>query len=165
MRADAGASYKGHRSALSGEADDRRRPPDPSGTTRVSDGMARLVGQLVAFAGLGAVGTGTQFAILALLVEGAAADPVLASGLGFTVGRAINYALNRRFVFRSTRSHAAALPRFFAVALVGLTLNEALMAMLTVGLDVFYLAAQIAVTVVLLFWTFAAHRWWTFRAA
>lgn len=132
---------------------------------REGGALGRLLRQLAAFAGLGAVGTGAQYAILAVMVEGAGSDAVLASGLGFTAGGLINYALNRRFVFRSTRNHAAALPRFFTVALVGLGLNTALMALLTDGLGVFYLAAQIGVTLVLLFWNFAAHRWWTFRAA
>ena len=66
-------------------------------------------------------------------------------------------------MFRSQRAHREALPRFFAVAGVGLLLNGLLMRLLTHALGLHYLLAQVFTTALLLLWHFAANAAWTFR--
>ena len=84
-----------------------------------SGGCARFL----RFAAVGAVGTLAHYALLLALVEGADAPPLAGAIAGFMLGALVNYALARRLVFASTRSHAQALPRFFAVALAASVLS------------------------------------------
>jgi putative flippase GtrA len=115
------------------------------------------------FAAVGAVGTLAHYALLIALVEGAGADPVAGSVAGFAIGAVVNYALGRRLVFDSGRAHAEALPRFFAVAGVGLVMNGLLMRAFTVGLGAHYGLAQVLTTGLLVLWHYAGNAVWTFR--
>ena len=94
-----------------------------------SGGLARFL----RFAAVGAVGTLAHYALLVALVEGAGAPPLAGATAGFVLGALVNYALARRLVFASTRSHAQALPRFFAVALAGLAWTALLLILGGVG--------------------------------
>lgn len=109
------------------------------------------------FAAIGHYGT------LIALSELAGTPPVPASLAGFIVGGAISYVLNYRFTFRSAKQHGEALTKFLTVAAVGFVLNGLVMAALTGGARLHYLAAQIAATAVVLVWTFLCNRYWTFR--
>ncbi len=117
--------------------------------------------QFLRYASAGAVGTLVQYALLVLLVQSRAAGAVTASTLGAIAGALVNYALNHRFTFASERTHAQALPRFAAVAALGLALNALVVALL-VHADVHYLAAQVAATGVVLVAGYLANRAWTF---
>jgi putative flippase GtrA len=109
------------------------------------------------FAAIGHYGT-----LIALSELGGTA-PVPASLAGFLVGGVISYVLNYRFTFHSTKQHGETLTKFLTVAAVGFVLNGAVMAALTGGGQIHYLAAQIAATAVVLIWTFLCNRYWTFR--
>ena len=115
------------------------------------------------FAIVGAVGTAAQYALLLALVEGAGADPVVGSVAGFVLGALVNYTLNRTLVFRSDRAHVEALPRFLAVAGMGLCWNALLMYVLVDVAGVHYFIAQILTTGLLLGWHYAGNALWTFR--
>lgn len=122
-----------------------------------------LLKQFLSFALVGLVGTAAQFMVLYGLVSQAAVNPVAASTLGFVIGALVNYWLNYRLTFRSTKKHHDALPRFMTVAGGGCLLNGALMAMLLSRIPVHYLLAQVVVTGLVLLWNFLANRFWTFR--
>jgi putative flippase GtrA len=117
------------------------------------------------FAALGAVGTVAQYTVLVALVQGAGANPVLASTLGFLAGGEGNYTLARRIAFRSSKPHHEAATKFFLIAGVGLCLNALLMAALAGTLGLPYILAQMLTTGLLLFWHYAGNALWTFREA
>lgn len=118
--------------------------------------------QLATFVGVGGAAAIVHFLVLAGLVEWELAGPVTASTIGAVVGTFVTYALNRRFTFESTRSHAGALPRYFAVAGVAFILNGALMDLFTHRLGIFYILAQLLTSALVLCWTFTAYRAWAF---
>ena len=115
--------------------------------------MHRLM-QFARFALVGLVATAIQYGILASSVEifGLRADT--GSGIGFALSAIVNYLLNHRFTFRSSRAHSSALWRFMAVAGVGLLLNVGLMTLLAERWQLQYLLAQALDTAVTLFWNF-----------
>ena len=85
-----------------------------------------------------------------------------ASTTGFTLSAALNYSLNRRYTFRSSRAHRQALPRFAITALLGLALNAAF---IWVGHDLLglhYLLAQMIATLLTLAFNFFLNLLWTF---
>jgi putative flippase GtrA len=121
--------------------------------------------QFTRFAAIGALATGLQYLILILLVQGQLAGAVIASSIGFTASSFINYLLNRRYTFRSDRSHSHALPRFMTVASIGLGINAVLMWLFSVLLGFHYLVAQLAATGGALVWNYSMNRAWTFSKA
>jgi putative flippase GtrA len=125
----------------------------------------RLPWSFLRFAGVGGVCTLLQYLTLVVLVNVFALAAVIASTIGFIVSAMLNYYLNHVYTFRSDAPHQRALPRFGAIAGVGVLLNAAVVAVLHSRMSVHYLLAQVAATFVTLIWNFMAHRTWTFTRA
>ncbi len=119
--------------------------------------------RLIAFGLVGIIGTGAHYLTLLGLVEGAALEPVIATTVGFIVGALVNYLLNHRFTFRSSKAHLDAGPKFFLIAVATGMIN----ALLVYGgvnlLSVNYLLVQIGATVVVFLVNFVLNSLWTFR--
>ncbi|MGF6754752.1 GtrA family protein [Paraburkholderia sp. GAS42] len=123
----------------------------------------RTLRRFVVYAGVGAIGTAAQYAVLITLVTAGLANPVTGSMTGAGVGAVVNYWLNRRVTFRHGSSHLKAVPRFAAIALLGVAVNGLLMNLLTRHLDANYLIAQVAATGVVLGITYILNSVWTFK--
>jgi putative flippase GtrA len=124
--------------------------------------MASLKVQFLVFAAVGAVGTLAHYTVLVALVHFAGTDAAHASAAGFVAGAAVNYALNYSVTFRSRAPHLRAIPRFMLIAVVGLCLNTAIVALGVGALDLHYLLAQMVATGLVLIWNFVANRAITF---
>ena len=122
----------------------------------------RTLGQFTAYAFVGAAGTLVHYATLSALVIGVQMNQVLASTLGAALGAVCNYLVNYRFTFRSAAPHRDAMPRFMAVAALGLGVNAVVMQIGVSVLKLHYLASQVLATTVVLIVGFAANRLWTF---
>jgi putative flippase GtrA len=118
--------------------------------------------QFIRYSLVGAVGTAVQYAILVWLVQSATTSALTASTAGAIAGALVNYYLNRRWTFGSSRAHEQALPRFAAIALAGIGLNAIVMAGMFTYLGAHYLLAQVVATGVVLAAGFLANRKWTF---
>jgi putative flippase GtrA len=117
--------------------------------------------QFIRYATAGAVGTGVHYSLLLVLVEVARIGAVPASTCGAIAGAFVNYALNYRFTFRSTRPHAEALVKYFTVTAIGIAMNALVVAAAThQGLH--YMVAQVLATGIVLLVAFIANRTWTF---
>jgi putative flippase GtrA len=122
-----------------------------------------LARQFAAFFGVGLVAAIVHYGLLISLVEGYRMDPVPAALAGYVAGGIVSYLLNRRHTYASERPHVEATWRFAIVAVIGFGLTWAGMAILVRGLAMPYLAAQLVTTGIVLFWSFLAHKFWTFR--
>jgi len=111
---------------------------------------------------MGALAAGAQYTLLIVLVEAFQWPPALASCCGYGVGAVINYALNRRYTFRSTRAPYKESAQFALVALLGFCLNGTLMFLGTHHTALPYWLVQIFSTLCVLGWNFFANRYWTF---
>jgi len=118
--------------------------------------------QFLCFSGVGVIGTLAHYLTLIAMVEIISVGPILSSMLGFAVGALVNYFLNYHVTFKSAKSHREAMPKFFAVALVGLALNGVIMSVATESFGLHYLLAQVVSTGVVLIWNFTGNRVWTF---
>jgi len=125
--------------------------------------QSSLAGQVSRYLLAGGAATVGHYTTLILLVEAGALDPVPAALAAFLVGGTISYTLNRRITFRSTRPHREAAPTFIAVAGVGFLMTGLLMDLLVNRLQLPYLPAQLLTTGLVMVWTFAASKFWTFR--
>jgi len=111
---------------------------------------------------VGGFSTALQYLILFALVQAGGVDPVVASSVGYVLSALANYDLNYRLTFRSRVPYLGGMLRYALVMTAGLLLNGAMMALGTKALGVHYLVAQVAATIVVLFWNFYAHRRWTY---
>jgi putative flippase GtrA len=123
---------------------------------------ARLLRQLTAFSGVGLVAAIIHYGVLIGLVEGAGSDPLPATLMGYVAGGVVSYLLNRRLTYASSRPHREAGWRFAVVAGGGFVLTGLFMFAFTRWLAAPYLPAQIVTTGLVLFWSFLAHKLWTF---
>jgi putative flippase GtrA len=121
--------------------------------------------QFSSFLMVGAVATGAHYAVFLSLMHAVRLAAVPAALSGFIVGAVVNYTLNRRHTFTTTRTHIEAGWRFAAVATTGFCITWALMRVLTQNLHAPPLLAQMFTTGVILVVNFVVHRFWTFRAA
>ena len=96
------------------------------------------------------------------LVQFAHVPAVAASTAGAVAGALVNYALNHRWTFASTRAHGHAAPRFGAIALAGIAVNAIVMTAMLSLVGVHYLVAQVVATGVVFVASFLANRAWTF---
>ena len=103
-----------------------------------------VIRQFFSFAAVGAVGTAAHYST-------------------FIVGALVNYTLNYRLTFQSSKLHRDSMPKFFLVALFGLGFNTAIMAFVTEVWRLHYLLAQILATGGVLVWNFTVNRFWTFK--
>ena len=126
-------------------------------------GIGRLGRQFTRFAACGAVGTLAHYLLLVSLVQGLGSPPVAASSAGFVLGATVNYTLNYRYTFRSSKRHRDAMWKFFLAAFVGASINAALMSTLIHDMNLHYLVSQVLATGTVLVWNFMASRMWAFR--
>ena len=118
--------------------------------------------QFKAFFIVGILAAAVHYGLLIALVEAAGWPPVAATLAGYVGGGALSYGLNRRHTFGSDRPHAEAGWRFALVAGIGFGLTWITMHMLVDRSGVPYLAAQIGTTALVMVWSFAANKFWTF---
>ncbi|NOX83421.1 MAG: GtrA family protein [Alphaproteobacteria bacterium] len=114
------------------------------------------------FAGVGVLATLVHGVALNLLVLGANLHPTLANVVAFLCAFSISYLGHYYFSFRSRQDHAAAAPKFFFTALIGLAYNILVFAIIVNLLQLHYMIAFGAVIVTLPPMTFLFSRKFVF---
>ncbi|MEM5402011.1 GtrA family protein [Paraburkholderia unamae] len=123
----------------------------------------RAVRRFVVYAGVGAIGTGAQYAILIAMVHSGLASPAVSSMAGATAGAIVNYSLNRQITFRSKSNPLSTAPKFAIIALLGVLMNGACMKFFVTSLGLNYLIAQLVTTALVLGLTYLLNSAWTFN--
>jgi putative flippase GtrA len=122
--------------------------------------------QLFQFAVVGASGYVVNLIVFALLTGLADVHHVLAAIGAFCVAVTNNFILNRIWTFRAqgAREHHAGFQaaRFFAVSVVGLTVNLIVLTLLVDGLDLSELPSQAIAVAVATPVNFIGNKLWTF---
>ena len=127
--------------------------------------MIALLRQFVSFTGVGFASAIGHYGVLIAIVQLEGVHAVPASAAGALVGAWINYSLNYRFTFRSSKRHREAVLKFAAIATVGLILNTFFMWVGVELIEAHYLLSQVVTTGLVLIWSFAGNRYWTFHSA
>ena len=119
----------------------------------------RLIRQLIAFLGVGAVATLLDYGVFFAGLWFFGLDPVPAALIGYAV---LSYVLSRRIVFESARGHRAAALRFIGVMGMGFLLTGYAMRVFVNGFSLAPMLARILTYGVVLVFNFLAHRFFTF---
>ena len=120
--------------------------------------------QFSAFVAVGLVAAIVHYGLLIGFVEGLGWGAVPATLAGYVAGGIVSYLLNRRHTYASDRPHGEAGWRFAVVAGVGFGLTALFMHLFVDRFGAPYLPAQLVTTGIVLLWSFAANRIWTFGA-
>jgi putative flippase GtrA len=129
----------------------------------LSPKILMLLRQFSTFFGVGLGAAFVHYGVMIGLVELAAWKAVPATLMGYVAGGFVSYALNRAYTYQSDRSHGAAGWRFTLVAGVGFMLTWGIMHLLVDRLGLPYILAQVMTHGIVLFWSFWAHKYWSFR--
>jgi len=119
----------------------------------------------VRFILVGGVTTSCQYVVLALLVELLHVKADVASSIGYGVGAAVSYLMNRIWTFKSDLAHAQSLPRFIVMIGIGLLLSFALMHALVDIVGIHYLVAQVLTTGTVMLANYLMAASWVFIAS
>lgn len=121
-----------------------------------------MIGQILKFAGVGAIGTGIHYVILVVLAEAIKTNVVVASSIGAIAGGVFNYIFNYRFTFGSSANHAITSFRYATVISAGFIINGIVMALGVRYVDLNYIFIQIFATVIIFLWNFIGSKYWVF---
>lgn len=124
-----------------------------------------IFSQFARFSLVGGFATVVHYGCMGALVIVSDMHPVPASAIGFSAAVVVSYLLNHRFTFRNAARHNRAVPRFVAVALIGLGLNCLFLSLLVEIAGLHWLAGQVLTTLLVLAWNFWVNRCWTFSCA
>lgn len=130
--------------------------------------MSESVGQLARFGLAGLVNTAVGFTVVVVLDPVLGLPPALANALGYLVGIAVGFVLNRGFVFRSQGAARTTGVRYVVAAAAAFLLNQAVlrgMGQLLGAGSARRLLAQAAAMAVYSAALFVLCRFWVFRAA
>jgi putative flippase GtrA len=116
-----------------------------------------------AFAAVGIAATLVHAAVGLTLESAAALSAFVANLIAFSVAFLVSYFGHRRFSFRSEAAHSRALPRFGAVALTGLALNQMLVLAIVNGGGLPYAVALAVIVATVPALTYVLSRLWAFR--
>lgn len=121
-----------------------------------------LARQIVSFAGVGVIAAIVHYGLLITLVELGGWQAVPATLVGYIGGGLVSYGLNRRHTYQSDRPHEEAGWRFAAVAAVGFGLTWVCMEVMHGRFGLQYVLAQVLTTLIVMAWSFVAHKFWSF---
>lgn len=124
--------------------------------------MTSMVRKMVLYGASGIVAITVHYLTLLLGVEAFTLEPAVCSGAGFLFGAAVQYVFNYSLTFSSTISHQRAIPRYIINLLLSFTLNVGLMFVLVNKLHIYYLLAQLGVTVSLFIFNYVLSANWVY---
>ncbi len=127
--------------------------------------MREHLRQFLIYGVFAGVATVVDMGILWALVSFADFHYFWAAALGYMGGMVTNFSLNKTFTFKNTSTRVATQAGVFAaVALVGLAINQVVIALLVEGAGAHVLIAKVCAVGIVALWSFWGHKQLTFGA-
>lgn len=134
-------------------------------TTYLEMRMKKLIEQILKFGVVGIIATVIDFGVLYVLSQPLGMDPVISAGISFCVSLVFNYVASMRYVFthRQDMSRSREFVIFLVLSLIGLAINEAIMAAGVAVLGSSALAVmgtKVLATAIVMVWNFVSRKKW-----
>ena len=134
-------------------------------TTYLEMRMKKLIEQILKFGVVGIIATVIDFGVLYVLSQPLGLDPVISAGISFCVSLVFNYVASMRYVFthREDMSRSREFVIFLVLSLIGLAINEAIMAAGVAVLGNSALAVmgtKVLATAIVMVWNFVSRKKW-----
>ena len=120
--------------------------------------------QLLRFAAVGVVNTGLGYAVIFACMYVAGLGAVISNVIGYAVGLAVSYSLNRSFTFRSAAPARREMVRFVAIFLLAYLANLAVLVLLIRHLGVHEGVAQVIAGGVYFGLSFVLNKYYVFAS-
>ncbi len=122
--------------------------------------MRKLIGQLWRFGIVGVVCTLIDFGVLTFLKEVLGVHYLAANAVSFTVSVIANYILSMRYVFHGKKnvSRVREFLIFVVLSALGLLLNQLIMWGTVDGLKIYYVAAKVIATALVMIYNFVTRK-------
>ncbi len=124
--------------------------------------MRKIFLEMVRYGTVGFTATILDFGTYLICTRLAGMEALVGNGISYVVSLTWAFYWNRRWTFHSSGRSWFQYGRYWLISLIGLGLSEAV---LYVGLTLGYhdLIAKAASVVLVGFWNYSMHRFWTFR--
>jgi len=122
--------------------------------------MEKLIKQIVRFGFVGFLCFFIDYGIMVFLTEIFGVDPLLSSGVSFTVSVVVNYILSIKFVFETDekKNKFGEFIVFVFLSVIGLGINEACMWVTVKLLGIHYMISKIGATAVVMVYNFISRK-------
>lgn len=122
--------------------------------------MKKLMEQIIKFGFVGFLSFFIDYGIMVLLTECFGMDPLLSSGVSFTVSVVVNYILSITFVFETDRkkSRFGEFVIFVFLSVIGLGINELCMWVAIRMLGIHYMISKVGATGVVMVYNFISRK-------
>ncbi len=122
--------------------------------------MKKLIGQLWRFGIVGVICTVIDFGVLTFLKEVLSVHYLIANALSFTVSVVANYILSMKYVFHGKKetSRLREFLIFLILSVTGLLLNQLIMWGTVDGLKIYYVAAKVIATALVMIYNFVTRK-------
>ena len=120
------------------------------------------MGTMLRFAVSGGFATATHVLVFIALVEWLSVRPVYSSGVAFVVALFVSYGMNYHWTFSVSGPHRVMLPKFAAVAVLGLFLNLGITYSVVDLAGYWYGYALLLVVLIVPLMTFVLSKLWVF---
>lgn len=125
----------------------------------------KLIEQVGKFSIVGVLATLIDYGILMALSQAFSVPVLIASGVSYVVSLIFNYLASMRFVFthRDDLSRGREFAIFVILSLIGLAINQAVMALATAALGTGALAvtaSKVLATAIVMVWNFVSRKKW-----
>lgn len=124
--------------------------------------MRQAATQAFRFAVVGLAATATHVVVALALAEAAGVTPFLANLCAFAVALGVSYAGNHAWTFAATGRHGRHFPRFVAVAVPALLLNQVIVYVTVERWDLDFRIALVIVVLVVPVLSLILNRFWVF---
>lgn len=122
--------------------------------------MKKLMEQIIKFGCVGFLCFFIDYGIMVLLTECFGVDPLLSSGVSFTVSVAVNYILSITFVFETDKekNKVGEFLTFVFLSVIGLGINELCMWVTVRMLGIHYMISKVGATGVVMVYNFISRK-------
>jgi len=121
--------------------------------------------QLIRYGIVGAVNATVDYAVLNLCLLLFGFSLFWATFFGFAAGGILGYFLHSRwtFAYDTAGKEAQKLTHFLFIAVIGLTLTEAIVHLFTNQFELHYNYSKAIALVISVAWAYSASKWWVFK--
>lgn len=122
--------------------------------------MKKLIEQICRFGIVGVVCFFIDYGVLYMLTEFAKIPYLVSSAISFSVSVIVNYILSMKYVFNSKKNinKAGEFSVFVILSIFGLGLNEIIMWLCVEKISIYYMAAKIISTILVMIYNFITRK-------
>ncbi len=122
--------------------------------------MIKLIKQIIKFGIVGGLCFVIDYGLMIFLTEVMSINYLISSGISFSVSVIVNYILSLKYVFETdkNKNKVKECLIFIGLSIIGLGINQVIMWLCVDKLNIFYMIAKIAATIIVMVYNFVTRK-------